>query len=332
MKERRKSMATNYKNDEYVQMPYDLVKELTIGIAAVGVIVLLLSIFLSTPDVPALTAKKVDSSAPMLIVQTALQDLSQQDAISTYGPPYNAGLDNIQKVGRFAPQSWSGVSIPVQSAKDEVIQPLSRITNLVPSLVQPLYQWNHAGSKQQTAWVTAVQNVLNKSKIGHNQLQLPNAQNTIYGPVPALLNGYLQLSQTGLLESAIDGTGPMPLTNRTKSLLLLQDENLADGQYATKLGLTGDQWGIMKETGNYPGAVWLWYYTLLYHIPPYNNSDATDLLVVMTVAVMTLLLMFIPFIPGLRSIPRWIKIYRLIWRDFYKEQTKKTEESYESKS
>lgn len=324
--------ATKYKNDEYAQMPYDLVKELAISVAAVGIIVLLLAIFLSTPDVPALTAKKVDSGAPILLVQTALQDLSQQDAISTYGPPYNPGLDNIQKVGGFAPQSWSGVTNPVNSAKDEVIKPLSRITNLVPSLLQPLNQWNHAAIKQQTAWVNAVQNVLNHSKIANNQLQLPNENKNIYGPVPALINGYLQLSQTGLLESAIDGTGPLPLTDRTKSLLLLQDENLADGQYASQLGLTGDQWGIMKETGNYPGAVWLWYYTLLYHMPPYSNSDATDLLVVMTVGVVTLLLMFIPFIPGLRSIPRWIKIYRLIWRDFYKEQARKKGGSYESES
>jgi hypothetical protein len=29
----------------------------------------------------------------------------------------------------------------------------------------------------------------------------------------------------------------------------------------------------------------------------------------------TLLLLFIPFIPGLRDIPRCIPVHRLIWRD-----------------
>jgi hypothetical protein len=27
--------------------------------------------------------------------------------------------------------------------------------------------------------------------------------------------------------------------------------------------------------------------------------------------------MFLPFIPGLRSIPRWIPIHRLVWRNYY---------------
>ncbi len=321
-----------YKNDDYDQMPYDLIKELTISLVVVGLVVFLLSIFLSTPDVPALTAKQVDKQAPMILVQTALQDLSQQDAISTYGPPYNPGQDNIQKVGAFSPQTWSGVPYPVNSAKDEVIAPLSRLTQLLPFLNNPLNTWKQATLKQQTDWVTAVQKDLKKSEITNNQLQLPNKSSTLYGPVPVLVNTYLNLSKTGLLESAIDGTGPMPLTNRTKSLLLLQDESLADGQYATQLDMTGDQWGIMKETGNYPGAVWLWFYTLLYHVPPFSSSDSADLLVVSAVMVVTLLLVFVPFIPGLRSIPRWVKIYRFIWRDFYKERAMKEEGRIEKHS
>ena len=27
---------------------------------------------------------------------------------------------------------------------------------------------------------------------------------------------------------------------------------------------------------------------------------------------------FVPFIPGLRSIPRWIPLHRLIWLDYYR--------------
>jgi hypothetical protein len=26
----------------------------------------------------------------------------------------------------------------------------------------------------------------------------------------------------------------------------------------------------------------------------------------------------VPFIPGVRSIPRWIPVHRLIWRDYYR--------------
>ena len=32
------------------------------------------------------------------------------------------------------------------------------------------------------------------------------------------------------------------------------------------------------------------------------------------------LLLFLPFIPGLRSVPRVIPVYRLIWREHYRKQ------------
>jgi hypothetical protein len=34
--------------------------------------------------------------------------------------------------------------------------------------------------------------------------------------------------------------------------------------------------------------------------------------------VLTLALALVPFIPGVRSIPRWIPLHRLIWRDYYR--------------
>jgi hypothetical protein len=34
--------------------------------------------------------------------------------------------------------------------------------------------------------------------------------------------------------------------------------------------------------------------------------------------LLTLALILVPFIPGLRSIPRLVPIYRLIWRDHYR--------------
>jgi hypothetical protein len=58
-----------------------------------------------------------------------------------------------------------------------------------------------------------------------------------------------------------------------------------------------------------------------YQIPPYNTSPNVDLLVVLTMAVLSLALILVPFIPGLRDIPRWIPIHRLIWRRFYAGQS-----------
>lgn len=44
-----------------------------------------------------------------------------------------------------------------------------------------------------------------------------------------------------------------------------------------------------------------------------------DVLVVAIISVLTLSLLLVPFIPGLRDIPRWVPLYRLIWRRYYRE-------------
>jgi hypothetical protein len=75
---------------------------------------------------------------------------------------------------------------------------------------------------------------------------------------------------------------------------------------------------MMNETGNYPGQAWLWLYTVWYQVAPMNTSDNADLEVWTIMMVLSLALIFLPFIPGLRSIPRWTRVYRLIWRQHYR--------------
>ena len=48
------------------------------------------------------------------------------------------------------------------------------------------------------------------------------------------------------------------------------------------------------------------------------SAANTDLAVVCVMLLLTGLLFFLPFIPGLRDIPRWIPIHKLIWRDYYR--------------
>jgi hypothetical protein len=299
-------------------MPYDLVKEVTWAIVGIGILVFLLAAVFSTPDVPMLSVKQVAVQDPMVLVNTELGELSNTSEIAQYGPPYNHNNGSLQSIGGFAPQTWLGVTLPVNPAQDDVIQPLQRMAAVNPTVGPPLSQWQTASGKTQQAWIQAVQQQLPKATIHNGQLVLPHPGANL-GPVPAMVNDYLALANSGLLEPAIDAhNGPMPETNRTLSLLLLQGN--ADHIYANKLDMTGLQWGITKETGNYPGAVWLWFYTLLYQIPPYSTASNGDLLVVLTVLLVTAIWIFLPFIPGLRSIPRGLRVYRYIWRDYYREQ------------
>jgi hypothetical protein len=48
-----------------------------------------------------------------------------------------------------------------------------------------------------------------------------------------------------------------------------------------------------------------------------KTSSNADLEVWAIMMVLTVALIFLPFIPILRSIPRWSRVYRLIWRQHY---------------
>jgi hypothetical protein len=125
------------------------------------------------------------------------------------------------------------------------------------------------------------------------------------------------MARSGALDGALTATPQLYGTDYTKPLLFLADGQFL-GNVATQRHLTGDQWGMMNETGNYPGQAWLWLYTLWYQVPPMNSSSNGDALVWGLMMVLTALLALLPFIPGLRSIPRWTRVYRLVWRRYYR--------------
>ncbi len=139
-----------------------------------------------------------------------------------------------------------------------------------------------------------------------------------YGPVATMIGSLTSMARSGALDGALLSSGQFYGTDYTKPLLFI-----ADGSYLADLAqsqhLSGDQWGMMNETGNYPGQAWLWLYTLWYQVPPMNSSSNGDLEVWAIMMGLTLLLVLLPFIPGLRSIPRWTRVYRLIWRQHYRQ-------------
>jgi hypothetical protein len=107
-------------------------------------------------------------------------------------------------------------------------------------------------------------------------------------------------------------------TDFTRPLLFLED----GGYYADQAAawhLQGSQWGVMNETGSYPGQPWLWLYQLWYHIPAFAQSANVDLIAIYLTGLASLLLLLVPFVPGLRALPRLLPLYRLIWRRYYHE-------------
>ena len=96
--------------------------------------------------------------------------------------------------------------------------------------------------------------------------------------MPAIASSFLTLAGSGGLEGALTSSGNFYGGDQTRSLLLLSDgAYLEDHAVAQHLG--GDQWGMMNETGNYPGQPWMWLYTFWYQVPPFSTSDNADALV-----------------------------------------------------
>ena len=135
-----------------------------------------------------------------------------------------------------------------------------------------------------------------------------------YGPVPVLATRFLALARSGGLESLLVGSDAFYSTDQTKPMLLLSDgAYLEDQARAEHLG--GDQWGMMNESGNYPGQPWMWLYTFWYQVKPFSTSGNADALVWGLMMVLTVGLLLLPFIPGLRALPRHLGVHKLIWRD-----------------
>ena len=285
---------------------YDLVKEFVIALVVVLGLSLLLAAVFSSPDRKAITLQAWAKAAPADVVATATAELAGTSSSASYGPPYNHAAEG-QRLGPLPLQKWGGVRIPVDSARGLVLRPLSHVRG-DPALTAALARWQRASSDQQISWATKYGDALAAAPGGNPNRAKPGN----YGPVPVLAGRFLTLARTGGLHSMLTPQAFYP-GNQTRALLLLSDgAYLEDQARAEHLG--GDQWGMMNEVGNYPGQPWMWLYTFWYQIEPFSSSGNADALVWGLMAVLTLGFILVPFIPGLRSLPRHLGVHKLIWR------------------
>jgi hypothetical protein len=138
------------------------------------------------------------------------------------------------------------------------------------------------------------------------------------GPVPAMLSDLLTQARSGGLDGALLATKQFHQTDYTKPILFISAGSYFEDHQAAAKHLLDEQWGMMNETADWPGQPWLWLYTFWYQIKPFSTSGNADALVWGIMLILTAALILLPFIPGLRSIPRKVPVYRLIWRDYYR--------------
>lgn len=297
---------------------YDIIKEGTLATVIVFVLTVLLAGLFSSPDLPPVTIADWAKNAPADFMATTASELDGTSDTANYGPPYNNGIGSIQTIV-IPLQQLGGVHEPIDSAKDFVLSPLEKIAPTNPTLANALNTYENASSKQQQAWDKAYEDAVAKVTFDNGTPVLPSADD---GPVPTLLATELLLARSGALDADLLAQQPFFGTNYTKPLLFLMD-----GDYfkslAKKQNLNGDQWGVMNETGRYPGQPWLWLYTLWYQLPGLSDSPNIDLWAIYLTTIGSVLLLAVPFIPGLRDIPYIIPIHRLVWRKWNKDNKDK---------
>jgi hypothetical protein len=298
--------------------PYDIIKEGSIAIVVVLILTLVLAAVFGSPDDPAITLKSWSTAAPVDFATTALSELNGTSGTATYGAPYNSQNSSAsQQLGPLKLEYWIGVHIPINTAKVFVLNPLKALPGQ-PVLDKDLAMWQGASTSTRSAWLNNYTKASTNMKFVGNQVVV-SASNA--GPVPLMINDLTQMARSGALDEALLTGDSFYTTDYTDSLMFISDGGYL-GQVAQNDHLTGSQWGMMNETGSWPGQAWLWLYTFWYQVSPMNNSSNGDFEVLAIMLILTAGLTLMPFIPGLRSIPRKSKVYRIIWREHYQNQTK----------
>ena len=222
------------------------------------------------------------------------------------------------------------MKVPVDTTKEFVLDPLKTVPN-DPTLASAIASYEAAGKEQKKAWGEAYAKPLEEATKAEEEKKSPPSSVKVdestgtvsvtpsgnAGPVPILITSLLALAQSGGVDGSLLTSEQFYQTDYTKPLLFMADGGLLEKR-AEEQHLLGDQWGIMNETGSYPGQAWLWLYALWYQVEPFKSSENADLLVVIVMGVLSLALILIPLIPIVNRLPRWIPIYKLIWREHYR--------------
>jgi hypothetical protein len=308
--------------------PYDLIKELCVAVGVIGLLAVVLTVLFSSPDDKPSTIAQWSQELPANFVTAATKQLDGTSDTAEYGPPYNHNGEG-QHAAFLYPQKWLGVSHPINTANDFVIAPLETVPN-DQALHNALAEYKAAPEKQKKEWSEAYAKPLEEYETALEEKKAPpktvtldattgsvTVQAAAAGPVPVMMAGLLSLAKTGGLEGGLVTSGEFFQTDYTKPLLFMADGGLlserAEGQH-----LLGEQWGMMNETGSFPGQPWLWLYALWYQVEPFKSSENADILVMLVMGLLSLAFICIPFIPGVNILPRKIPLFKVIWKEHYR--------------
>jgi hypothetical protein len=130
-----------------------------------------------------------------------------------------------------------------------------------------------------------------------------------FGPIPTMVMADLMLAQNGYLEEYLQSVDPGHSFHLTNIWLY---DHPALLNTAVNEGLTDDQWGMVKERG-FPVGPWYLIIPAIIHVKLPNGSTGAGF-VLDNLGFAFILLFLVPLVPGIRDLPRYLKLYRFIYR------------------
>ncbi|MEM3827328.1 MAG: cytochrome b N-terminal domain-containing protein [Candidatus Micrarchaeaceae archaeon] len=291
---KQKGLSTPYRSD----IPYSTVdadhKRMYRRMVYILIIVLLFAVLLRSPYIAPLTIQQVATKSPDSVALTFMQEFNHTSATATY-------LDTIDPYTFNTSASY--VSVPYLS-----------YVNITHSKSYESMLMAESSAARNASLSQASEYFSRNGSISAGM----NSSN----PAIVLFSQLTYMAQTGLYQSVLQNEVQNPL-NETYVIRFLTDSG-ALYSYASEYGLRTHQWGMIKAGS-------LWWQIGSYWTAPYNwleiiTSGITwwnDLENGLVAIAAFIVLMFLPFIPGLNKLPDKLRLYKLFWNRFTVPEMKK---------
>jgi hypothetical protein len=226
-------------------------------------------------------------------------------------------------------QELAGTSASAANQKEFGLGPPGQVfvtgplTSFAPLLggnvAAALAAYRAAPASQQATWANNYLMALDKITPASMEGEMETAMSPDYskigtlhgnfGPVPALVKADVALAQGGHLEQYLEAREPGHTLHLVTIWLYDHPKMLND---AVANGLTDDQWGMVKER-DYNVGPWYLIIPAIIHVKFPQGVTGTGF-VLWNLLVALIFIFVIPLVPGIRSIPRKLRLYRGIVR------------------
>lgn len=252
------------------------------------ILLLLLAVILPSPYLSPVTIQTIAKEDPNLMAKTLVAEF---DGTSSDTAGY---MDNID------PYTFDTRAVFVET-------PYQQLLAAQPGATDALAAFNALSTDDQAAALSALSDYYG----GTN----PDPNAVPKGPATDVVTALTAMAAAGLYEPALLSTnlGLKNANNATFADRFLADTGALEEQ-ATQLGITTEQYGMIREeTGNAPGAWWLSPIGLLNHTVLANDDNGDRDGAIIFGSLLITMLAF-PFIPWVNKLPDVLKVHALVWR------------------